>query len=642
MRRTITILCVATLIFSASSCSKMYLSKGKQDMLDLKYTDAIESLERSVEKKPNTEASTLLATAYAKTHQPVAAVYEFDKIKTDPNFNDELKLEYAAALLGAEKYDEALEVANGILSRDAGNEVAQSVRISVNRLDKMKKDSSLYEVKPFAISELETAMSPVLYNGGLLVSGEKRNRKVKDSYTGLSFLDLYQVSDSGKVDKLSLSNTKFHDGMASLDKNGQTIYFTRTNQSDVNDLEFNADNVSHPQLYTSTKSGDSWSTPSKLSFNDANYIFAHPVISSDGNTLYFASNKPGGVGAMDLYKVQKNGANWGQPENLGPTINTQGNDAFPTLKDDQTLYFSSDAHQTLGGLDILYSSNSNGTWSPPVQLSYPLNSPLDDFGAIYTSKDEGYLSSDRSGKDQIYSFKQFYPELAIDGSITDSETGEPISSMQVILKNLTDNTSEILTSDEYGKFNFELLPNKEYELVTEDLSEDQVYFNSTKKISTMGLRETETFDVDFNLEQIKTPEDPTNIQPGEDGTYPIPNIYWDYNKWVVRTDAEPYLNMLTDLLKTNPGLKVEIRSHCDSRGSDKFNKDLSKKRAKAVLKYLVANGIDRHRLSSNGVGEKELLNDCSDGVACTEKQHQENRRSEFIVTDKSGNKKKID
>jgi len=642
MRRISSILSIAFAIILLPSCANMYLSKGKEDFENLKYIDSIESLERSVEKKPNTEASTLLARAYAETNQHVAAIYEFEKIKIDPSFDDNLKLEYASALLSAKKYDDAQVIVNGILSRDPGNQVAQSIKISSIRIEQMKRDSSLYQLTPFNVRGVKTAMSASITSKGYLISGEVENKKIKDGYTGLSFLDVFEMDSRGNTKKLPFSDSKFHDAMAVLTKDGNTVYFTRSNQTKANKLDFDSKNTCHPQIYKSTKSGSNWSSPEKLKFNNPNYIYAHPALSSDEQTLYFSSNKDGGLGGMDIYKTELTSGIWNDPVNLGPVINTPGDDAFPTLKDDNTLYFSSDGHQTLGGLDIVYSQLKNDNWTPPIQLSYPLNSSMDDFGLVYTKKDKGLLTSDRSGLDGLYSFEQFFPSLSINGSVLEEKTSQPISEIQLTIKNLTDYTTDIILSDMNGKFDYALLPNKEYEIIAEDLSQDQIYFNSRQNISTIGFRNDEIFNIEFNLQRIIIPNDPNNIAPGEDGIYPIPNIYWDYNKWEVRSDAQPYLNILTNLLKTNPGLKVEVRSHCDSRGSFGFNRTLSKKRAKAVMNYLISNGIERNRLTSNGLGEKELLNNCSNGKSCTEEEHQVNRRSEIIVTDKSSNKKKID
>ncbi len=626
-----------------SSCAGMYLSQGKEDFGNLKYQAAIQSLERSVEKKPSAEASAYLAQAYSITNQPIAAVYEFEKIKNDPIFDDKMKLVYASNLLSANKYKEALEIADGILSRDPGNQAAQSIKISANRVDKMKRDSSLYQVEMFDAKGIKSAMAATKSPNGYLISGAQENLKVEDDYTGLSFLDLYEMDSLGNTNKLPFSDSKFHDAMGVITADGNTVYFTRSNQTKTNDLAYNSENISHPQIYMSKKSNGTWTSPEKLVFNSQDYIYAHPFLSKDEKTLYFSSNMPGGSGKMDIYSSEWTDSGWGAPKNLGPNINTVGNDAFPTLDSiNQTLYFSSDGHQTLGGLDVLFSKNENGNWSAPVHMSYPLNSSADDFNYVPTSEKKGMITSDRSGLDKLYKFEQFYPDLTVDGLVTEAETNEVIPGIQITVKNLTDNTTETFLSDENGKFNIDLLPNKEYELIAEDLNEDQIYFNSSQKISTMGAREDEVFDVNFNLEPIKIVENPNDIKPGEDGTYPIPNIYWDYNKWDVRPDAEPYLQMVTDLLNNNPALKVEIRSHCDSRGSFGFNRNLSKKRAKAVMNYLIEKGIERNRLTSKGIGEKELLNECSDGVSCTEEQHQENRRSEFIVTDKSGNKKKLD
>ncbi|MFK7757578.1 MAG: OmpA family protein [Flavobacteriales bacterium] len=642
MNKIINILCVATLTLTLSSCAKMYLSKGKEDYQNLKYMDAIQSLERSVEKKASVEGSTLLARAYSETNQPVAAVYEYEKIKDDRKFTDELKLEYATNLLGAERYEDASKLASEILSKDPGNLIAMSLQRSASRAGIMKQDSSLYQVEKFNVNGVASAMSPVNIKDGLLITGVQNNLKIKDDYTGYSYLDIYMLKDSGSVSKMPFSDSKFHDAMPAFDEEKGVMYFTRSNQTSANELAYNSENTSHPQIYMSKTEGEAWSNPEKLRFNNVNYIFAHPVLSKDGKTMYFSSNQPGGTGGMDLYKSSLSNGEWSIPENLGSSINTSGNEAFPTLKDDNTLYFSSDGHQTLGGMDVLYSSNINGAWSEPTHISYPINSNRDDFGLIYTEKEKGLFSSDRSGADQIYNFEEFFPELDMEGAVADAETGEPIENVQIILKNLTDNTSEPLSLDENGQLKADLLPNKEYEILAEDNSEDQVYFNSSKKISTLGLKEDETFDIDFKLDKIiKTPKDPDNVQPGEDGTFPIPNIYWDYNKWEVRDDAKPYLDMVTDLLKTNPNLKVEIRSHCDSRGSNGFNRGLSKKRAQAVKTYLISQGINESRLSSKGMGESDLLNDCEDGVPCSEERHQKNRRSDFVILDKKGNAKKL-
>ncbi len=250
---------------------------------------------------------------------------------------------------------------------------------------------------------------------GYLISGEVDNAKVKDDYTGLSFLDVFEMDSLGKTRKLPFSDSKYHDAMAVFTKDGNTAYFTRSNQTRTNRLEFDSKHTSNPQLYTSTKSGTSWSKPEKLAFNDANFIYAHPALTSDDQTLYFSSNKDGGSGGMDLYMTVLTTGVWGEPKNLGPTINGPGDEAFPTLRDNSTLYFSSDGQQTLGGLDILYSELKGDNWSSPIQLSYPLNSSMDDFGMVYIENDKGLLTSDRSGLDGLYSFEQFYPTLSIVG-----------------------------------------------------------------------------------------------------------------------------------------------------------------------------------------------------------------------------------
>jgi len=300
-----------------TSCSNMYLSKGREDFENLKYVDAIKSLEKSSEKKTTVEASTLLAEAYYRTGQPIAAVAEYEKVSSEPEFNDSLRLDYASALLSAERYDDASEIATGILSRDVGNQKAQSIKISANRVGKMKQDSSLFQIAPKTINGLAETMSPtILKNGNLVVSGEKNDVKLKDEYTGYSYLDLYELDAEGNLNKLTVSDSKYHDGMAVFSEDMNTMYFTRTNIDSSNKLDYNANNISHPQLYMATKNGEDWTEPEKLPFNDADFKFAHPALSEDGKTLYFSSNMNGGSGGMDLYKVTKTASGWGSPSNL--------------------------------------------------------------------------------------------------------------------------------------------------------------------------------------------------------------------------------------------------------------------------------------------------------------------------------------
>jgi outer membrane protein OmpA-like peptidoglycan-associated protein len=404
-----------------------------------------------------------------------------------------------------------------------------------------------------------------------------------------------------------------------------------------------------------------------MPFNDPKFMYAHPAYSADGSALYFSSDRDGGSGKMDIYSIAATGGGWGAPVNLGPTVNTKGNDVFPTMLGNDTLYFSSDAHRSLGKLDIVYTTKSSGTWSEPAHVSYPINSERDDFGLVWNAdRKSGYFTSSRSGGDLIYSFTYEVPEILYKGLVSGKKSMLPLGGAKITVKNLTDGTEDVYYSDGNGEYDIELMPGKDYQMITEL----DGYFNVSDDVSTKGKRSSEEIDKVTELNELiitkpedtagntETPgngdsKDPKGGKKGKNGKdpkdgksgtgsgkednkgiYDIPNIHWDYNKWDVRRDAEPYLNDLVKLFKDNQQVKFEIRSHTDCRGSYEYNDDLSDKRAGAVIDYLVAKGVPRNIMTSKGYGERRLLNKCTDGVECDESLHQDNRRTEFIVTAK--------
>jgi len=374
-------------------------------------------------------------------------------------------------------------------------------------------------------------------------------------------------------------------------------------------------------------------------------MYAHPSFSPDGNTLYFASDMPGGKGGFDIYETRLSDSSWGIPQNLGADVNTKGDEVFPSIFDESTLYFSSDSRNSLGGLDILKTVKSNGTWNVPQHLSYPINTGYDDFSfAMNKDGKTGYLSSDRSGSDRVYAFEILDIEVKVEGLVADKESMLPLGGARVTVQNLTDGTEKVYFTDADGKFVADLEPNKEYKVKT-DLDG---YFSDAENISTKGVTQSKTISKVVEMPQVVIADKGTGTgtgtgtetgtgtgtgsNKGQKGVYDVPNIFWDYNKWDIREDAIPYLESLVTLFRNNQNLKFEIRSHCDSRGSYEFNDDLSDKRAKEVVEYLVKRGVPRSIVVSKGYGERELLNECGDGVQCDESKHQENRRTEFIVT----------
>lgn len=646
----ITAIALASLFLS--SCASLYLKSGKDAYSGAKYQDAIWYLEKGLEKKDDPEARKMLAESYLKTNNFAKANEQFAQTALYTDNSDSERIMEGQAKMAVGEYTQAKSIFEGILSRDPNNQLAQNLLSSCKKLTEMKADSFMYVVNPVTLPTSVAVFSPTKFNDGFIVSSPGISKVEKDPYTASDFNDLYFTKEENggwaALTPLQGVNSPYHDAAAVVSPNGQTIIFTRSLQLKSAALTGNDKNENLVQLYTSKMGANNiWDSPTMIPFCDAKYQFAHPALSPDGRTLYFSSDMPGGFGGLDLYmsKMQDDGS-WGAPINLGGDINTQGNELFPTVKDASTLYYSSNGAKTLGGLDIMTVTRKEDSWGLPQHLSYPINSSRDDFGLIWNKDNKtGYFTSDRTGTDKIYSFEEFKGVVTLKGLISGKDSKLPLGGTRVTVMNLTDGTEQTVFTDGNGNFSALLEAGKDYKVKTEL----DGYFTQTDDVSTKGIRTDKELNKIYELQEAYVKNDPAPKDPRQDtsadtgankrkGDYPIPNIYWDYNKWDIRSDSYPYLDELVKLFRNNQNLKFEIRSHCDCRGSFEYNDDLSSKRAKAVLDYLVTKGVPRSIITSKGIGERELVNDCSDGVQCDESKHQENRRTEFIVTDKKKKK----
>src|SRR5690606_22298019 len=266
---------------------------------------------------------------------------------------------------------------------------------------------------------------------------------------------------------------------------------------------------------------------------------------------------------------------------------------------------------SLGGLDIFKVEKTNDGWSTPSNMNFPLNSTADDFSILIINDSTGYLTSNRRGNDRVFEFVKVPPVILIAGSALEKESGNPITGVTVKLINETDGTEKILTTDATGKFEFNLLPNKKYRI---EGSKDG-YFKQSFDLSTADKARSETIDLVFEMDHVVIGGDPPKF-------YTVDNIYYNYDEWEIRSDAARELDNLAKLLKDNDNLIIELHSHTDSRASKGYNQDLSNKRAKAAVDYLISKGIPASRLGHKGFGENRLLNHCKDDVECTEEEHQ--------------------
>ena len=508
-------------------------------------------------------------------------------------------------------------------------------------LDKIKENSWRFNVKDAGVNSKFSDYGSA-FSGDRLVfttardTGGMFSRKMK--WTGQAFSKLYasQVKVDGTMAKPELFskalNTKFNESSAVFTKDGKTMYFTRNNYTDGKKGK-NNNNITLLKLYRATFDEIEWTDVEELEFSSDAYSVAHPALSPDDRTLYFASDMPGTLGQSDIYKVKVyTDGTFSKPENLGTAVNTEGKETFPFVSDENELYFASDGHPGLGGLDVFVAKiKEDGTFEPVENLGEPVNSKDDDFAFMIDSKSRnGFFSSNRPGEgsDDIYRFtetRKLTCEQVISGNVTDEETGDFLGNSQVMLLDADFKVLGEMYANELGYYSFPVKCDAKYYLRANKLRYEP------KEISLFVPKEYGKTTVNLPLDKRSK-----SFKIGDDvgPKLGIRTIYFDLNKANIRPDAALELEKLYNLMLQNPNLKIEVRSHTDSRQSAKYNLKLSAKRALATVKWLVSKGIAPERLSGKGFGESQLLNDCADGVPCSEAEHQRNRRSQFIVTAK--------
>jgi outer membrane protein OmpA-like peptidoglycan-associated protein len=420
-------------------------------------------------------------------------------------------------------------------------------------------------------------------------------------------------------------NTKYHEGSIAITKDRSTLYFTR---NDFLEEKYRKDDngVNHLKIYKATLVNGMFQDIQDLSFNDVSFSNANPALSPDGSQLYFSSDRAGGYGSSDLYVVDINAdGTYGSPQNLGPTVNTEGRENFPFVDEEDMLYFSSDGHLGLGGLDVFYSKKDSGDFTPPQNLGLPLNSNADDFAFTYNGNVElGFVSSNRTSTkkeertDNIYGAKLVSPleQTSVLVEVVDAHTEVHIQDAQLIFYDTTQNEYSRSRTDASGNSNNFLPTGKKFDLqVNAEGYESQSNSFEVPQLQ-MVMR------VALVPEMTSTEAEILILQG---------RIFFDYDKADIRPEAALELDKLIEILKENGDINIQVVSHTDERGSEAYNMKLSQDRAKSTVDYLTENGVDPERLSSEGKGKSDPINDCTSG--CSDEEHEENRRSEFKIVD---------
>lgn len=619
--------------------------KGNDQYQKYAYIDAIKTYERMYEKGYKSPDMLLkLGNSYYFNAELVKANKWYEELY---NMNTEQEPEfyyrYSQTLKATGDQKKADEMFAKFTEKNGSDMRAQIYSKNRDYLSEIKRNSGRYKIENAGInSKYSDYGSAYMGNKVIFTSARDTGNFSKriHSWTGQYFTNLYSadLSDDGSLSNVEnygkKLNTKFHEDTPVFTKDGKTVYFTRNNYLDGR--KFNSDKVTLLKIYKATLTDDGkWTNIIPLPFDSDNYQTAHPALSPDEKMLYFASDMPGTHGQSDLFRVPINeDGSFGNVENLGDKINTEGRETYPFISQDNELYFASDGQPGLGGLDVFITKiPKTGTeFKRVMNVGEPLNGTSDDFGFIinFESK-KGFFSSNREGgegNDDIYKFLETKPvwcEQELYGVTTDKDTKEILPNSMVILFDENFNRIKDTISDNEGKYRF-----LDVECGQKYYVRDTLAGYVTKEVPIVIKSESGETELNIELEKVEKP-----VPVGGDiaDVFGINLIYFDLDKWNIRQDAAIDLAKILDVMEQYPSMKIDIRSHTDSRASHAYNERLSDRRAKSTREWLIKKGIAPNRLTAKGYGETELVNKCSDGVPCTEEEHQLNRRSQFIITE---------
>ncbi|NNL15405.1 MAG: OmpA family protein [Flavobacteriaceae bacterium] len=602
------------------------------------YLKAIENDEKSSEIYAN-----LADSYYHNADMENAALWYKQLMDFDlPKVKGEYYFRYSQALKTLGEYSKADLWLERLADLNADDSRAMSLKYDPDYLEKIEALSNRYSIKTVSINSSQSDFAAGFDNDRGVIFSSARDtgvaRKITHRWTGLPFLQLYnaRISDEGNlVEAVKLDgdfNKKYNESSVAITNDGGTMYFTRNSFN--KGYQKDKTGIIRLKLYRAYKSGNYWTDITELPFNSTEYSTAHPALSQDNSKLYFASDMPGTNGLSDIYVVDLNSdGSFSEPINLGPQINTEGRDTFPFVSKNGDLYFASDGHLGLGGLDVFVCKDLKSPGKDNIfNIGKPINSTKDDFAFIIDDETaNGYFTSNRDGgvgSDDIYKLIQIKPieipcEFELNGIVTNKKTGDFIPNASIVINNIASESIKELKSDANGEFSLVLDCNVESYIAIgtkESFTQDTESFTIDKEKSLVRIN----LELEPKTELIAVGRDLSkdlNINP----------IYFDFDKSFIRADARVELEKVIDYMNEYPSIKIDVRSHTDSRAPDDYNIALSQRRNKSTRAYLVKKGISPSRLSGRGYGETQLVNKCRNDVKCSKEQHQLNRRSEFIV-----------
>lgn len=587
------------------------------------YVDAAQAYLKLVENdKGDAYVYKQLADTYFNMFNTAEAAKWYAKA-TETDQDAETYYRYAQMLKANGKYEEANRQMQKFAAKAPSDNRAKAFKENPNYIPRLLDKAKLYNVNPSDISSDKSDFGAVLYDNSLYFASARNGARKNYGWTDEPFLDIYRadyntdgtITNAGVVAAL---NSKWHDGPVTISADGNTAYFSSESfkeKESEKDKKANA-KISQVYLFKATKNGDSWTDLTALPFNDKTYSTGNASLSRDGKTLYFASNRPGSLGGSDIWKVAINAdGTYGEPTNLGTKVNTEGNENFPFIADDnKTLFFASSGRQGFGGYDVFQIDLSGGE---ATNLGKPVNTEKDDFSFSFnTTKNVGFLASNRNGNDDIFAVS---PICGVDVTIvvTNAKTGAILSNASVSILDDKKNVIATEMSNANGEVKYRVECDKAYVV---QVSKDGFEGNTFAVTKSKGP----TAKVDAAIQPIDVivTEKEVVLKP----------IYFEYDKSNITQEGAFELDKLVQVMKNNTKMVILAKSHTDNRGSEKYNDRLSDRRAKSTAQYIISKGIEPSRISAKGMGELEPKVDC--GKDCTEEQHAENRRSEFLIVTK--------
>jgi outer membrane protein OmpA-like peptidoglycan-associated protein len=633
------------------------LAKADKLYADFNYGEAIYYYEIALAKKPNDpQIFRKIGMCHRNLGQYEESAVWFERTLEKDQSQAPDMLYLAEALKSAERYPEAINWYREYSKRMPGDSRPQRHLGNDKYYQELKSMGNVFNIRRLDMNDEFPSFGMTKMEEGYLFASsgppDKIGSRQKAVFVEQPYLDIY-VGEKNENDEIinirpieGNINSKFNDGPATFDPSAGIIYVTRNNIQNGKPVRDKSGTV-QLKIYSAEREKGVWTKIEELPFNSDDYSTAHPCVSYDGQWLYFASNRPGGFGGTDIYRVKRENGAWGKPENLGPEVNTEGDEMFPFAHSDGSLFFSSDGHAGLGGLDVFQTRQTASGWTTPENVGKPVNTPKDDFAMFYDyNTNVGYFSSNRGGpdSDDIYWFEDLRVRpVMLEGIALYERSKTPVAGAKVIVKR-ADGPQFGLT-DEAGRFRFEV---KQGESVSVGIVTPDKIENLADNLSVLSKPDLGIFYITEKPEEVveakpepKEKEEAFVDEKGNEYTtislledLKLNNIYFDYNSSAVRADAKETMKKVLQIMKENPDFRLQITAHADSRGSSDYNEKLSRLRAENAKQYLIKQGLSANRIVMNWYGKSQLEAECPPGQDCDELIHQLNRRAEFRIVKK--------